>query len=90
MASGQEDKAKGAKVKLQTFQNWGFDFGFEEVDGLVSKMWCNVCKKHIDKIAREDKIRGKALVDLRRIAEGTNFISKHTASRHINVSKVSI
>ena len=91
MASDENSKApKGAQVRLQTFLNWNIDFGYEEVDGLVSLMWCKLCRKHIQKIAREDKIRGKALSDLQRIAAGTNFTSKHTATRHINGSKTSI
>lgn len=91
MASGEENKARGLQVKLQTFKNWNIDvFGFEEGDGMVTLMWCKLCRKHIQKIARDDKIRGKALNDLRRIAAGTNYISKHTATRHINESKVSI
>ena len=90
MAGGEDEKqAKGNKVKLETFKKWNIDFGYEEEDGLVIKMWCKLCNRFIDKIARDERLRGKALSDLRRIAEGTNFISKHTACRHLSESKVS-
>ena len=56
--AGDEDekKGKGMKVKLETFKRWNIDFGYKEEDGLVCKIWCKLCRQHIDKIARDDKL----------------------------------
>ncbi len=91
MASSKPKK-KGNKVQLATFMRWDlptFGFEVEEEDGFskVVKMWCKVCSKHIDKIKIDGRIRGVARVDIQSFAEGTKFVSKHTAQRHLQ-SKV--
>ncbi|CAM1308543.1 Uncharacterised protein at_DN2367, partial [Pycnogonum litorale] len=46
------------------------------------QVYCKLCARHINKI--RSKLRGKALKDVFRYVEGTNYVSKYTVARHLD------
>ncbi|KAJ8040913.1 hypothetical protein HOLleu_15360 [Holothuria leucospilota] len=38
------------------------------------------------KIESDSRLKGRAKVEIRKFAEGTNYITKHTVCRHLNSS----
>ena len=72
--------------QLATFLSWKVQdsFGYEtkRQDGraLVSKVWCKSCSNFSDKIARDYRLRGQAKL---KFVEGTEFVTKHTVTRHL-------
>ena len=94
MAALRGKEVKVNQVKLSTFKNWGLKtiFGIKTIerdDGIwIVTIHCNTCREYIDNIVRNDSVRGQAQIELRRMADGTSFFSKHTAHRHLD-SKVS-
>jgi hypothetical protein len=83
-------------VQLNTFLNWNVAHNFgcdvkKQDDGkrIVHKVWCKLCAKYSDKITADPRIRGKAKSDIMKFISGTNFVTKHTVTRHL-ASTVSI
>eukprot|EP00117_Sycon_ciliatum_P008181 scpid79301/ scgid10997/ len=86
----------GNSVQVSTFLSWnvGDSIGHdvERVGGkdMVTKVWCKLCAKHSDKIRSSSQLRGKALADMLKFVEGTNYVTKHAVTRHLSASKVSV
>ena len=82
-------------VQLSTFLKWkihdtvGGPIGFlsdktEDGKEVISKIWCRICAKHYEKIFTDSRIKGAAKSELKTYVEGTTFITKHNANRHLS------
>ena len=89
-----EDFCKGNSVQLSTFAKWtlGNDIGFttEIISGrnMVTRVWCKLCAKYLEKIITDRRIRGRAIHEVQVYARGTPSVTKHNVGRHLS-SKVS-
>ena len=75
---------KGNSVSLKTFLNWDakmFGKKVEIVDGqeMVTLMWCKLCAKYKAEIERH--LKGVAKTSALSMAQGTNFVAKHSLSK---------
>ena len=90
----EDDKIGGNSVQLTTFLKWsmGNDIGHivNSSSGrpMVTRVWCKLCAKYIDRITRDPRIRGRAAKEAEVYAHGTSSVTKHNVSRHLS-SKVS-
>lgn len=56
---------------------------------MVETIWCNTCRKYLNRIVADSTIKGLAVKEVQKYAEGTDSITKFTAKRHLQ-SLVSI
>ena len=77
-------KGKGNSVALRTFESWGKSVIIGKktliVDGreMVVFMWCKLCAKYKKEISSH--LKGVALTSSLAMANGTNYVSKHSVS----------
>lgn len=75
---------KGNLVSLKTFESWGkndiFGHKVTVVEGreMVNFMWCKLCAKYKKEISQH--LKGVALASALAMANGTNFVAKHSVS----------
>lgn len=81
---------KGNTVQLCTFLKWnlGGVIGHKSSTDdsgrpIVTNVWCKLCARHADNIKKDPRIRGQALTDIDKYIIGTNFITKHSVTRHL-------
>lgn len=76
--------------KVETVGKWGYDWlGYEEKDGYVCKVWCNICRGKYLEPESQTPITKKALhvgqqilCDFDAFTLGTNNVKKDTAKCH--------
>ena len=85
----EKDKTpKGNYVNLSTFLGWKKDgvigYKTEEVEGkkIVNFVWCKVCARY--KEALLSKLKGSAKTSALSFIDGTNFVTKHSVTRHLD------
>ena len=76
-------ESKGRTARLSTVKKWNCDWlDYEEEDGIVSKIWCRVCRKFPD-IAKSRQHDGqRQLVDCDAYIVGTNNVKISAARDH--------
>ena len=76
-------------VRYETYLSWNvhdsFDADVAEVDGrrIVAKLWCKTCRKFVDKIRCDARLRGRAKIDNLQFAEGSTNVVKCAVIRHL-------
>lgn len=88
MASAKE--SKGSKIDINTFKKWGKEnvIGYRtaEENGrtYVTFAWCKVCSRNKDALFVHPNCKGSVKNALKAYVEGTNYITKHNITRHLN------
>jgi hypothetical protein len=78
-----------ANVQFATYLSWNlqdsFDVAVTEIEGrqYVSMIWCKSCRKHVDMIRGDQRLRGKAKTDCIKYAVGTTNVVKCSVTRHL-------
>jgi len=76
-------------VRYETYLSWNvhesFDADVAEVDGrrIVAKLWCKTCRKFVDRIRCDARLRGRAKIDNLQFAEGSTNVVKCAVIRHL-------
>ena len=87
------DGSKGNKVLLSTFLKWSVDniIGYKTIEAggctYVYYVWCKVCARNKSSIMQHPNCKGKVKDSLKKYIEGTNFVTKHTVTRHILIGE---
>jgi hypothetical protein len=82
-------------VRYDTYLSWHVDDSFDvdivESDGrrTVARIWCKSCRKYLDKLQCDVRLRGQAKSDCLKFANGTDHVVKCNVTRHLT-SLVSI
>ena len=82
--------SSGSSVQLPTFLSWkvsdviGYKAKTKDGREYVVKVWCKSCAKYSDKTLRDPRLRGQARRDSKKFVSGTEFITKHTVTRHLS------
>ena len=50
---------------------------------MVVNVWCKTCRENGDQIRMDVRVWRKVLNDIKKYIEGTDFVSKHTVTRHL-------
>lgn len=77
------------RAPLSTFLKWpvgdNFDYDVEVEEGktFVIEMRCKICAKHVDKIKRDDRVKGTIAKEVDVFVEGSQNVKKHAVTRHL-------
>ena len=89
MAENEGDKkSKDNNVNLSTFLSWkkeGFiGYKTEEIEGkkVVNFVWCKVCARYKETIL--SRLKGSVKTSACSLIDGTNFVTKHSVTRHLD------
>ena len=84
MSKSTASCGKGNMVSVRTFDSWGksdiFGRKTSVIDGkeMVNFMWCKICAKYKTEISQH--LKGVALTSALAMADGTNYVAKHSVS----------
>jgi hypothetical protein len=79
-----------ATTQLSTFLKWpigdSIDYSCTEENGkcLVVEVRCKLCSKHIDKLKRDDRVKGPIAKEVEVFANGSDNVKKHAVTRHLS------
>jgi hypothetical protein len=62
------------------------DYSCTEENGkcLVVEVRCKLCSKHIDKLKRDDRVKGPIAKEVEVFANGSDNVKKHAVTRHLS------
>ncbi|XP_072015242.1 uncharacterized protein [Amphiura filiformis] len=78
-----------AFVQFATFKKWnvipiiGFDTNIENETLFVTKVWCNMCRKHANRVSADERVRGIARNVIYAYIDGTSNVTKFSVLRHL-------
>ena len=78
-----------SNVRYETFVSWGllelFDVDILEHDGrrTISKIYCKVCRKYLDRARKDVRLRGQAKTNCLQYAVGSSNVVKCRVVGHL-------
>ena len=88
MATSSSGGAKGKSIEISTFKKWGLcqTFGhtteMRNERQMVISVWCKICAKNKSAVMQHPNCKGPIKTAVMRFIDGTNFVTKHTLTRH--------
>ena len=74
---------KGRPARLVTVKKWNKDWlGYEEEDGMVTRIWCNICKVYPAAAIGRQHDGQRQLVDCDAFIKGTTNVKRSAVNDH--------
>ena len=79
---------KGNSVELTTFKKWDLSqtFGHKtemrNEREMVTFVWCKICARNKPAVIQHPNCKGPIKISVMAFINGTNFVTKHTLTRH--------